>query len=119
MKNIMRDFRKYKVWELGHQLTLGIYRKTMDFQKEEMYGLTFQMRRASCSIPSNIAEGCGRQSDAEFRRFLTISQGSASELEYFSILVKDLGYISDEICNELQSKINFTKSSLHNLIKKL
>lgn len=90
----MRDFRKYKVWELGHQLTLDIYRKTKNFPMEEIYGLTSQMRRASSSIPANIAEGCGRQSDAELRRILTISQGSASELEYFNILVKDLGYIT-------------------------
>lgn len=77
------------------------------------------MRRASSSIPANIAEGCGRQSDAEFRRFLTISQGSASELEYFNILVKDLGYITENVHNDLQAKINHTKSSIHSLIKKL
>lgn len=115
----MRDFRKYKVWELGHQLTLDIYKRTSDFPKAEMYGLTSQMRRASYSMPANIAEGCGRESDAEFKRFLVISQGSVSELEYFNILVKDLGYISDQIHQELDVKINTTKRSLHNLIKKL
>ncbi len=85
----MRDFKKYKVWELGHKITLEIYRITKDFPKEELYGMTSQMRRAAYSIPSNIVEGCGRESDAEFRRFLIISQGSASELEYFTILTKD------------------------------
>lgn len=115
----MRDFRKYKVWELGHQLALDIYKSTSGFPKGEMYGVTSQMRRASSSIPANIAEGCGRESDAEFRRFLIISQGSVSELEYFNILVKDLGYISESIHNDLNAKINITKRSLHNLIKKL
>ncbi len=85
----MRDFKKYKVWELGHKITLEIYRITKDFPKEELYGMTSQMRRAAYSIPSNIVEGCGRESNAEFRRFLIISQGSASELEYFTILPKD------------------------------
>ncbi len=85
----MRDFKKYKVWELGHKITLEIYRITKDFPKEELYGMTSQMRRAAYSIPSNIVEGCGRESNTEFRRFLIISQGSASELEYFTILAKD------------------------------
>jgi len=115
----MRNFSKYRVWELGHQLTLDIYKNTSDFPKAEMYGVTSQMRRASSSIPANIAEGCGRESDAEFRRFLIISQGSVSELEYFNILVKDLGYISETIHIDLNTKINNTKKSLHNLIKKL
>ena len=97
----MRDFRKYRVWELGHDLTLDIYRQTKEFPKEERYGVTSQMRRASSSVPANIAEGCGRESDAEFRRFLVISQGSVSELEYFNILAKDLGYISDQTHKEL------------------
>ncbi|MEX0274157.1 MAG: four helix bundle protein, partial [Flavobacteriaceae bacterium] len=66
----MRDFRKYRVWELGHNLTLDIYKRTNDFPKEEIYGLISQMRRASYSIPSNIAEGCGRESQPDFKRFL-------------------------------------------------
>jgi len=115
----MRDFKKYKVWELGHQLTLDIYRASTAFPKEEIYGLTSQMRRASYSIPSNIAEGCGRESEAEFKRFLTISQGSASELEYFNILVKDLGMTSETQFHEFDNKINNVKRSLHSLIKKL
>lgn len=115
----MRDFRKYKVWELGHQLTLDIYKTTQKFPREEVYGLTSQMRRASYSIPSNIAEGRGRESDPDFRRFLTISQGSASELEYFNILVKDLGFVSNEEFNLIDSQVNKVKRSLHSLIKKL
>lgn len=79
---VVRDFRKLKVWEKGHALTLSIYTVSQNFPREELYGLTSQMRRAASSIPTNIAEGCGRNSDAELARFMQISMGSASELEY-------------------------------------
>lgn len=92
----MGDYKKYNVWELGHQITLLIYKLTSKFPKEEIYGLTSQMRGASYSITSNIAEGCGRDSDQEFKRYLVIARGSATELEYFLFLVKDLGFISVE-----------------------
>lgn len=115
----MRDFRKYKVWELGHQLTKVVYKETESFPKQEIYGLISQMRRASYSIPSNIAEGCGRESDKEFGRFLTMAQGSASELEYFNILVKDLNFISQEVFLDLEAKITLVKRSLQSLIKKV
>lgn len=78
----MRDFRELKVWEKSHQLTLAIYKITAIFPREELYGLTIQIRRASASIPANIAEGCGRNGVAELARFLHIAMGSASELEY-------------------------------------
>lgn len=113
----MKDFKNYRVWQLGHQLTLEIYRSTRKFPKEEIYGLTSQMRRASYSIPSNIAEGCGRESQPEFKRFLTISQGSASELEYFNILVKDLDLFEQSEFEKFDKKINEVKRSLHSLIK--
>lgn len=100
----MRDYKKYKVWELGHQMALETYRLTQSFPNEEIYGITSQMRRASYSIPSNIAEGCGRESDAEFKRYLIISQGSASELEYFTILAKDLGYLNQPLSPRLMIK---------------
>ena len=71
----MRDFREYKVWHKAHSLTLDIYRNTAKFPREELYGLTSQLRRASSSIPANIAEGCGRGGDPEFGRFLQIGMG--------------------------------------------
>ena len=77
----MKDFRQLQVWEKSHQLALGVYKATQDFPKEELYGLTSQIRRASTSIPTNIAEGCGRGTDPEFARFLQIAMGSASETE--------------------------------------
>ena len=73
----MRDFKKYDIWKLSHVFTLKTYELTKSFPKDEIYGLTSQLRRASSSIPTNISEGCGRDSDAEFNRFLTIALGSA------------------------------------------
>ncbi len=101
----MKDFRNLDVWEKSHSLTLNIYKSTQAFPKEEMFGLTNQMRRASVSIPSNIAEGCGRGSDAELSRFSQIAMGSASELEYQILLSKDLEYIKEDVYKELSDKI--------------
>jgi four helix bundle protein len=79
----MRDFKQLAFWKRSHALTLKIYSLTAsNFPKEEIFGLTSQMRRSSSSVPTNIAEGCGRNSNPNFRRFLIISTGSASELEY-------------------------------------
>jgi four helix bundle protein len=83
-----------KVWQKSHELTLLIYQATVNFPKEELYGLTSQMRRAAYSIPTNIAEGSGRSSNTEFKRFLQIAMGSAAELEYQLLLAKDLSYLS-------------------------
>ena len=115
----MRDYKKYNVWKLGHEVTLDIYSLTQRFPKEESYGLTSQMRRSSSSIPANIAEGCGRESDAEFKRFLTISQGSASELEYFTILAKDLNYMNSNDFSLINDKVNKVRRSINSLIKKI
>ncbi|RZK12827.1 MAG: four helix bundle protein, partial [Flavobacterium sp.] len=92
----MRDFKKYDIWQLSHLLTLEIYKVTSHFPKEEIYGLTSQIRRAATSIPTNISEGCGRNSDKEFNYFLNIALGSANETEYLLILSKDLQYIDYE-----------------------
>ena len=91
----MKDFKKQKVWEKSHKLTLEIYKVTMDFPRDELYGLTSQLRRSCASIPANIAEGCGRNSDADFSRFLQIAMGSAAELEYHLLLSHDLGILDD------------------------
>jgi four helix bundle protein len=89
----MKDFRSLKVWEKAHLLTLKIYKVTEKFPREELYGLTSQIRRACVSIPTNIAEGCVRSSDADFSRFLYIALGSTSELEYLMMLAMDLNFI--------------------------
>lgn len=87
----MKDFRNLRVWEKAHHLTLEIYRVTSAFPKEETYGLTSQIRRACVSIPANVAEGCGRDSEAELLRYLKIAMGSSSELEYELLLANQLG----------------------------
>ena len=115
----MRDFKKYDVWQLSHLLTLEIYKLTSLFPKEEMYGLTSQIRRATSSIPTNISEGCGRNSDKEFNQFLNIALGSANETEYLIILSKDLNYISEEQFSDLDFKINTIKSKIYKLKEKL
>ena len=115
----MKDFRNLKVWEKAHQLTLKIYKLTEQFPREELYGLTSQIRRACVSIPTNIAEGCVRSSDADFSRFLYIALGSTSELEYLILLSKDLKIIKNELHIELNNEINEIKKMLISMIQKL
>jgi four helix bundle protein len=107
------------VWEKSHQLTLDIYKATETFPHEERYGITSQIRLASVSIPTNIAEGSGRQSDADFGRFLGIAMGSASELEYLILLAKDLELLglSDHI--QLHTRLEEIKKMLAKFIIKL
>jgi four helix bundle protein len=90
---MMRDFKELNVWRKAHALVLDVYRTTKDFPPEERYGLTSQLRRAAASIPTNIAEGCGRDSNPDFARFLSIAAGSASEVEYHLLLALDLEYL--------------------------
>ena len=113
----MRDFHNLDVWQKSHQLTLALYRATQTFPKEEVYGLTSQMRRAATSIPVNIAEGCGRNSDAEFTRFLHSAFGSASEMEFFLIVSRDLGYLSVDVYSELDGQVVEVKKMLAALIQ--
>lgn len=115
----MRDFRKYEVWELSHQLTLEVYALTQTYPNEEKYQIISQKQRAAYSIPSNFSEGCGRKSDKEFSRFIQICLGLAHELEYFFILSKDLHYISEENWNVLTEKVNTVKRKLYTLSKRL
>ena len=104
------------VWEKGHRLTLFIYSESYGFPKEEMYGLTSQIRRASSSIPINIAEGCGRGSDADFARFLQIAFGSASETEYLLLLCHELKYLSEGQYVELNILVQEIKKMLAKLM---
>src|SRR3989337_3096034 len=108
----MKDFRQLKVWEKSHQLALAIYKATKEFPKEELYGLTSQIRRASMSIPTNIAEGCGRNTDAEFARCLQIAMGSASETEYQLLLARDLEFLPRNEYEKLHSEVEEVKRML-------
>jgi four helix bundle protein len=112
----MQDFRKLLVWEKSHKLTLSIYNLTHSFPKEEMYGLTSQIRRASSSVPINIAEGCGKGSDADFARFLQIAFGSVSETEYLLLLYFELGYFSEKNYMEMTNLVQEIKKMLAKLI---
>lgn len=115
----MQDFHMLKVWEKAHQLTLDVYHITVAFPKEELYGLTSQIRRASSSIPANIAEGCGRGGNAEFRQFLQIAMGSASELEYHLLLARDLHYLTPADYDRLTASVIEIKKMLTALIVKV
>lgn len=115
----MQDFRKLQVWEKSHQLTLRIYKITESFPTTEMYGLTNQMRRSSASIPTNIAEGCGRDYQGELARFIRIAIGSASELQYQLILAHDLEYISSTLFTELESATTEVKRMLTSFLRRV
>lgn len=92
----MRNFRDLRVWVRAHEFALWVYSITRDFPSEEKFGITSQLRRAATSVPTNIAEGCGHNSNQQFIRFLTIAQGSLSEVEYLLLLSKDLKYLKVE-----------------------
>jgi four helix bundle protein len=101
----MKNFRDLIVWQRAHQLTLAGYRNTARFPREQIYGLTSQIRRCSAPIAANIAEGCGKRGNNEFQRFLHIATGSASELEYHFLLAKDLGFLADEEYRQLERSV--------------
>jgi len=115
----VKDFRKLKVWEKSHHLTLAVYKATALFPKDELYGLTSQIRRSGVFIAANIAEGCGRAGDTEFARFLQIAMGSASELEYHLLLAHDLGFLNDSDYHQLDRDTTEVKKVLTSLIHKL
>ena len=115
----MSDFRKLTVWQKSYQLTLNVYRSTGSFPKEELFGMTSQMRRAAASIPANIAEGSGRGSDTELRRFCQIALGSANELQFFVMLSHDLPYMEIQQYTKLNESILEVQRMLGSLIQKL
>jgi four helix bundle protein len=115
----VKDFRELKVWPKAHELTLGVYHVTASFPREELYGLTTQMRRASSSIAANLAEGCGRNGDAELNRFCSIALGSARELQYFLLLARDLQILAGGDYDRLAEKTTEVKRMLTGLVQKL
>jgi four helix bundle protein len=115
----MKDFRQLEVWRIAQELAVGVYRQTNHFPKEERYGLTGQLRRAAVSIPTNLAEGCGRAGDADFARFVQIAFGSACEMESLLLLSRDLGFLKGIDYEATQSKLVSIKRMLAALLKKL
>ncbi|HEX2861329.1 MAG TPA: four helix bundle protein [Lacunisphaera sp.] len=115
----MKDFRQLAIWQRSHQLTLAIYTLTKRFPRDEQYGLTNQLRRAASSIPANIAEGCGRDTEPELKRFLDIAHGSASEADYHLNPAADLGYLSTEEYYPLAAEIGALKRMIGAFAQKL
>ena len=101
----MKNYRDLQVWHKPHSLTLASYRITNTFPKQEMYGLTSQIRRCAASVAANIAEGCGKRGNGEFYRFLNIALGSASELEYHFLLARDLSFVTEESYKHLDHRV--------------
>lgn len=115
----MRDFNDLLVWQRSHELTLALYRATDNFPKNEMFGLTSQIRRAAASIPTNLAEGCGRWGDGDMGRFLQIAMGSASEVDYLMRLSQDLGYCGPNKYTELAAELGEIRRMLTAFYKRV
>jgi four helix bundle protein len=115
----VKDYRTLQVWQRSHALTLEVYSLSKRFPKEELFGLTGQLRRCCSSIPANLAEGCGRDSDAEPKRFVDIAYGSASEAEYFILLAHELGYLDSPTYRHVAGEISELKKMLGAFARKL
>ncbi len=115
----MRDFRKMMIWERSMKYVVLTYTFTKQFPDDERFGLISQMRRASVSISSNIAEGSARNSDTEFKRFLEISLGSAFELETQLIISNEMNYLKNEKFNECLSELQEIQKMINSFINKL
>ncbi len=113
----MRDYTKIDAWRLADDLTVAIYEKTRAFPREELYGLTSQLRRAAYSVPANIVEGSSRESKREYLHFLHIARGSLSESQYFIHLAHRLGYLNETDKTRLHEMSRETFACLHGLIK--
>jgi four helix bundle protein len=114
----VKGFKELKVWRKAHEMTVAVYGVTRGFPREELYGLTGQLRRSAASIGANIAEGCGRRSDGEMARYLQIARGSASEVEYHVLLARDLHYLREEEWQELSYQADELQRMLTALIQR-
>ena len=115
----MRNFRELDVWKKAHVLTVDVYKLTASFPSHERYGLSSQLQRASASIGANLAEGCGRETDADFRRFVQMACGSACEVEYHLLLAHDLNLINEDVHETLNARVNEVKRMLVGLARYL
>lgn len=115
----MQDFTKLIIWQRSHLLTLSIYSVSKSFPKEERMALTYQIRKSAYSVPTNIAEGCGRRTIPQFKNFLDIAAGSATELHYQLILSKDLLYINPPTAQTLITEAIEIKRMIYGFMDKL
>ena len=113
----MRDYTKIEAWRLADDLTVAVYERTRSFPKEEVYGLTSQLRRASYSVPANIVEGASREGKKDYLHFLYIARGSLSETQYFIHLAQRLDYLSLQEADALRKQMKMTFACLHGLIR--
>jgi four helix bundle protein len=113
----MRDYTKIEAWRLADDLTVGVYERTRTFPREELYGLTSQLRRASYSVPANIAEGSSRESQRDYLHFLYIARGSLTETQYFIHLAQRLGYLTADEAAQFHNQTKQTFACLHGLIQ--
>lgn len=115
----MHNFRELKIWRMGIEMAKSIFQMTRSFPYEERYSLTSQLTRCAVSIPSNIAEGCGRKSNKELNQFLSISLGSAFELETQIILSFEFGYVTKEKSDSLITQVTEIQKMINGLQKSL
>ena len=115
----MKDFKELKVWHKAYDLSLAVYEVSRSFPREEMYGLTSQLRRASVSVGANIAEGCGRRSDGELVRFLQIARGSASEIEHHLLLARDLKFLEAATHQDIEKRLQEVQRMLTSLVSSI
>jgi four helix bundle protein len=113
----MRNYRDLQVWGKAHNLTLELYRVSRQFPREEVYGITSQLRRAAASIGANLAEGCGRRTSSELARFVRIAMGSASELDYHLLLSRDLGFMTDNDFTGTSATLNEVRKMLTSFLQ--
>jgi four helix bundle protein len=112
----MRNYRDLEVWKPSHKLTLELYAASRKFPKDEMFGLTSQMRRAAISVGANLAEGCGRRTTPEFARFIRIAMGSASERDYHLLLCRDFEFVSNEFYERASKELIRVRKMLSALL---
>ncbi len=115
----MKDFKELKIWHKAYELSLALYGASRAFPRKEIYGLTSQLRRAAVSIGANIAEGCGRRSDGELVRFLQIARGSASEVEHHLLLARDLKFLTANMHQDLEKRLQEEQRMLTSLVSSI
>jgi four helix bundle protein len=115
----LKDFKELKVWQKAYALSLSVYEAARVFPREEIYGLTSQLRRSAVSVGANIAEGCGRRSDGELVRFLQIARGSASEMEHHLLLARDLKFLSAGTHQDLEKRLQEVQRMLASLVSSI
>jgi four helix bundle protein len=115
----MKNYKHLIVWQKAHALVVHLYKHTIGFPKHEEYNLKSQIRRAATSIPTNIAEGCGKFTQSDLANFMQIALGSANEVEYLALLSYELGYLNNDTYQDLDGRVNEVKAMLISLVRKI